>query len=130
MVTRLLLVSFPGPPSPDVTYIQLSPGRSLALSVYWGPVQGADSYVAWTSNGQNCSSTGQSYCFISPVECGQNLSIAVTAYNRAGPSSPSDPEDYITCEDVTHKSYMFSTLRCFLAKSKVEKIYSILASIL
>ncbi|XP_036939119.1 fibronectin type III domain-containing protein 7 [Acanthopagrus latus] len=84
------------PPSPDVTYIQLSPGRSLALSVYWGPVQGADSYVAWTSNGQNCSSTGQSYCFISPVECGQNLSIAVTAYNRAGPSSPSDPEDYIT----------------------------------
>lgn len=123
------LVSSPGPPSPDVTHVQLDLGRSLALSVYWGPVQGADSYIAWTSNGQNCSSTGQSYCFISPVECGQNHSITVTAYNRAGPSSPSMSEDYITCEDVTHKSYMFSTLKCFLAKSKVEKIDAILASV-
>lgn len=63
------------------------------------------------------------------MECGQNLSITVTAYNRAGPSSPSMSEDYITCEDVTHKSYKFITLLYFLAKSKAEKIDAILASV-
>ncbi|KAM3605413.1 uncharacterized protein V6R79_025478 [Siganus canaliculatus] len=86
------------PASPDVTHIQLNQGRSLEMAVYWGPVQGAESYVAWTTNGQNCTSTAQSHphCYITPVECGQNQSVFVVASNRAGPSSPSQPADYIT----------------------------------
>nr|XP_046264715.1 fibronectin type III domain-containing protein 7 [Scatophagus argus] len=84
------------PPSPDVTHIQMTQGRSLEVVVYWGSVQGAESYMAWTTNGQNCTSAGQTYCYITPVECGQNHSVSVTAYNKAGPSNPSEPEDYIT----------------------------------
>ncbi|XP_039999685.1 fibronectin type III domain-containing protein 7 [Xiphias gladius] len=84
------------PPSPDVTHVQVTQGRSLGIAVYWVPVQGAENYMAWTSNGQNCTSTVNSYCYIIPVECGQNHSVAVTAFNTAGPSSPSQPTDYIT----------------------------------
>ncbi|XP_060900508.1 fibronectin type III domain-containing protein 7 [Labrus mixtus] len=84
------------PPSPDVIQVQVTTGRSLGVTVYWQLVQGAESYVVWTTNGQNCTSTGSSYCFIIPVECGQNQSVFVIAYNRAGASSPSEPADYIT----------------------------------
>ncbi|XP_042285117.1 fibronectin type III domain-containing protein 7 [Thunnus maccoyii] len=84
------------PPSPDVTHIQVTQGRSLGIAVYWVKVQGAETYVALTSNSQNCSTMGISYCSIFPVECGQNHSVSVTAYNSAGPSSPSQPADYIT----------------------------------
>ncbi|XP_027875321.1 fibronectin type III domain-containing protein 7 [Xiphophorus couchianus] len=83
------------PPSPDVTQVQLTPGRSLGIAVYWMTVQGANSYLVLASNGQNCN-TSDSYCFISPQECGQNHSITVTAYNDAGPSSPSQSVGYIT----------------------------------
>ncbi|XP_058506817.1 fibronectin type III domain-containing protein 7 [Solea solea] len=85
------------PQSPYVSYIQLTQGRSIGLSVYWQPVQGAESYIAYTSDGQNCSSTPENYfCYILSVECGQNHTITVTAYNSAGPSSPSAPAEYIT----------------------------------
>ncbi|XP_063742740.1 fibronectin type III domain-containing protein 7 [Eleginops maclovinus] len=84
------------PTSPDVTLVQVSTGRSLGVAVYWMSVQGAENYLAWTTNGQNCTSTVDSYCYIIPVECGQNHSVSVTAYNIAGPSSPSQPADYIT----------------------------------
>ncbi|XP_072219072.1 fibronectin type III domain-containing protein 7 [Leuresthes tenuis] len=83
------------PLSPDVTHVQVTQGRSLGIAVYWVSVQGAKSYMAWTSNGQNCS-TENNYCYIIPAECGQNHSVSVTAYNDAGPSSPSQPADYIT----------------------------------
>lgn len=75
----------------------MTQGRSLEVAVYWLSVQGAENYIAVTTNGQNCSSTAQTYCFITPVECGQNHSISVIAYNSAGPSNPSQPTDYITC---------------------------------
>ncbi|KAM4728098.1 fibronectin type III domain-containing protein 7 [Anableps anableps] len=83
------------PHSPDVTHIQVTQGRSLGIAVYWVTVQGATSYVVLASNGQYCN-TSDSYCYISPQECGQNHSVSVTAYNEAGPSSPSQPADYIT----------------------------------
>lgn len=102
LITHFLLVSFPGPPSPNVTNIQVTSGRSLGIAVYWVTVQGAENYMAWTTNGQNCSATASSYCFITPVECGQNHSVSVIAYNKAGPSSPSQPGDYITCGYSTH----------------------------
>uniref|UniRef100_A0A3Q1JY40 Fibronectin type-III domain-containing protein n=1 Tax=Anabas testudineus TaxID=64144 RepID=A0A3Q1JY40_ANATE len=49
------------------------------------PRFGAENYIAWTSNGRNCTSTDNSYCYITPLECGQNRSVSVTAYNTAGP---------------------------------------------
>ncbi|XP_034470338.1 fibronectin type III domain-containing protein 7 [Hippoglossus hippoglossus] len=84
------------PTSPDVSFVQLTQGRSLGLTVYWVPVQGAEDYIALTSDGENCTSTANSYCFIVNVECGQNHSLTVTAFNKAGPSSPSNPAEYIT----------------------------------
>lgn len=75
----------------------MTQGRSLELAVYWMSVQGAESYMAVSTNGQNCSLAAQTYCFITPVECGQNHSISVVAYNSAGPSNPSQPAEYITC---------------------------------
>ncbi|XP_070775657.1 fibronectin type III domain-containing protein 7-like [Enoplosus armatus] len=84
------------PPSPDVTHVTVTQGRSLGIAVYWASAQGAENYIAFTTNGQNCTSTANSYCYITPVECGQNHSVSVIAYNKAGPSSPSQPADYIT----------------------------------
>ncbi|XP_034559368.1 fibronectin type III domain-containing protein 7 [Notolabrus celidotus] len=84
------------PLRPNVTHVQVNQGRAPGITVYWQSVKGAESYVVSTSNGQNCTSTGSSYCFIIPVECGQNHSVLVTAYNKGGPSSPSQPVDYIT----------------------------------
>lgn len=75
-------------------------------------------YVALTSNSQNCTTVGISYCSIFPVECGQNHSVSVTAYNSAGPSSPSQPADYITCGSITHKhSNMFVYAQYWLRMS-------------
>uniref|UniRef100_A0A3B4UXC0 Fibronectin type III domain containing 7 n=1 Tax=Seriola dumerili TaxID=41447 RepID=A0A3B4UXC0_SERDU len=68
----------------------------ITITVYWLPAQGAENYLALTSNAQNCTATVNSYCYITPVDCGQNHSVVVTAYNKAGPSSPSQPADYIT----------------------------------
>ncbi|KAI3375007.1 hypothetical protein L3Q82_021535, partial [Scortum barcoo] len=89
------------PLSPDVTHVQVTQDWSLGITVYWASVQGAESYMAWTTNGQNCTSTTNTYCYITHVECGQNHSVSVTAYNKAGPSSPSQPADYITCGYIT-----------------------------
>uniref|UniRef100_A0A3Q3KEV7 Fibronectin type-III domain-containing protein n=2 Tax=Monopterus albus TaxID=43700 RepID=A0A3Q3KEV7_MONAL len=83
------------PSSPDVVNVQVNTGGRSLVAVFWIPVQGAENYTAWTSNGQNCSSA-LGYCNIIPVECGQNVSVFVTAYNSAGPSNPSQPEGYIT----------------------------------
>ncbi|XP_004542602.3 fibronectin type III domain-containing protein 7 [Maylandia zebra] len=83
------------PQSPDVTHVQVTPGRALGIAVFWSQVRGANLYLVWTSNGQNCS-TENSYCYINPADCGQNHSVYVIAYNDAGPSSPSEPANYIT----------------------------------
>ncbi|XP_017277604.1 fibronectin type III domain-containing protein 7 [Kryptolebias marmoratus] len=83
------------PSSPDVTSIEVIQGRALQITIYWAYVQGAAHYLAWTSNGQNCSTEG-TFCYIIPQECGQNHTVSVVAYNEAGPSNPSQPTSYIT----------------------------------
>lgn len=77
----------------------MAQGRSLGIAVYWQAVQGAETYMAFTTNNQNCTAT-DTYCYIIPAECGQNQSVSVIAYNEAGPSSPSVSEDYITCRYI------------------------------
>ncbi|KAK2900553.1 hypothetical protein Q8A67_008668 [Cirrhinus molitorella] len=84
------------PPVPGDVQIQLTPGRSIDLGVYWQIVRGADGYTAVSSLGQNCSSTSEPYCIISPLSCSQNHTITVTAENAAGPSEPSAPQDLLT----------------------------------
>ncbi|XP_055359568.1 fibronectin type III domain-containing protein 7 [Betta splendens] len=84
------------PSSPNLIDVQVTPGRSLGIVVYWVSVQGAENYVASTSGGQNCTSVDNAYCYIMPVECGNNRTVSVTAVNAAGPSSPSQPAPYIT----------------------------------
>ncbi|XP_012995539.3 fibronectin type III domain-containing protein 7 [Esox lucius] len=83
------------PPSPESIQVSVTQGRSVGLTVYWQTVQGADDYLVRASSGQNCSASA-SYCIISPLLCGQNHSVNVTAQNSAGPSNPSDPEEFIT----------------------------------
>ncbi|CAB1317135.1 unnamed protein product [Coregonus sp. 'balchen'] len=83
------------PLSPEAIQVLLTQGRSVELSVYWQTVRGVDDYLARTSTGQNCSAS-ERYCIISPLRCGQNHSVTVTAENSAGRSDPSDPEDFIT----------------------------------
>lgn len=81
-------------------------GRTLGIVVYWMGVQGANNYMAFTTSGQNCTAS-ETFCYIIPADCGQNESVTVIAYNEAGPSSPSDSENYITCRYITQKSYTF-----------------------
>ncbi|XP_036842780.1 fibronectin type III domain-containing protein 7-like [Oncorhynchus mykiss] len=83
------------PLSPGTIRLFLTQTRSGGLAVYWQMVHGADVYLAKTSTGQNCSASGR-FCMISPLSCGQNHSVTVTAENSAGTSNPSDPEEFIT----------------------------------
>ncbi|KAF7661780.1 hypothetical protein LDENG_00254310 [Lucifuga dentata] len=83
------------PSSPYITLVQMTPGRSLGIVIFWDGVEGATNYTAQNDNYQNCT-TEDSYCFITPVKCGQNNTVSVTAYNYAGPSVPSNPMNYIT----------------------------------
>uniref|UniRef100_A0A3B4AYA2 Fibronectin type-III domain-containing protein n=1 Tax=Periophthalmus magnuspinnatus TaxID=409849 RepID=A0A3B4AYA2_9GOBI len=84
------------PATPDVLDVQINQGKSTTL-IYWGLVTGASNYTVLTSNNQTCKASSDSYCFIGPVECGQNQTLSVTAYNEAGPSEPSNPALYLTC---------------------------------
>ncbi|CAB1326668.1 unnamed protein product, partial [Coregonus sp. 'balchen'] len=83
------------PLSPEAIQLFFTQSRSVGLAVSWQMVRGADVYLARTSTGQNCSAS-KMFCTIIPLSCGQNHSVTVTAENSAGPSNPSDPEEFIT----------------------------------
>lgn len=87
-----------GPRTPQ-TVVLLNPAVKdvTGLLVSWAPSQGAIQYLVVSSAGLNCSSTSTS-CTLSPLSCGQVHYITVTAINTAGPSQPSDPLRYISCE--------------------------------
>ncbi|KAI1891493.1 hypothetical protein AGOR_G00144380 [Albula goreensis] len=80
------------PPTPGPVQVMLT---SRDMTVYWDTIHGADRFLALSTTGQNCTSP-DSHCVISPLSCGQNHSITVTAINQAGPSGPSEPEDFLT----------------------------------
>lgn len=73
----------------------------MGLAVYWEAVRGARLYFALSSTGQNCTSMGDPFCIISPIGCSENHTLTVMAENQAGPSSPSHPQDLLTCMHYT-----------------------------
>uniref|UniRef100_A0A3B3RMV0 Fibronectin type III domain containing 7 n=1 Tax=Paramormyrops kingsleyae TaxID=1676925 RepID=A0A3B3RMV0_9TELE len=83
------------PSPPLISQIKPSSCSPQGLVVNFENVQGADRYLGLSSTGNNCTSTG-SQCILSPVSCGQNQSITITAINQAGPSSPSKSMNFIT----------------------------------
>lgn len=113
---NVLWISFKGPPSPDLVHVQVTPGGALGIAVYWMSVKGAEDYLALTANGQNCTNAASNHCYISPVGCGQNHSVSVTAFNSAGPSLPSPPANYITCGSNSAMHTVYLTL--FIKKKK------------
>ncbi|MCJ8744982.1 hypothetical protein PDJAM_G00125080 [Pangasius djambal] len=85
------------PPVPAGVQVSLTLERIMGLAVYWEAVRGASLYFALSSMGQNCTSMGDPFCIISPIGCSENHTLTVMAENQAGPSSPSQPKDLLTC---------------------------------
>ncbi|XP_036375846.1 fibronectin type III domain-containing protein 7-like [Megalops cyprinoides] len=83
------------PPTPSSIQVMFSTDSSHDMTVHWDTVRGADRYLALSSTGQNCTSS-DSHCVITPLSCGQNHSVSVTAMNQAGPCAPSEPEAFLT----------------------------------
>lgn len=92
----------PGPPVPVGVQVSLTLERIMGLAVYWEAVRGANVYYAVSSLGQNCTSMGVPFCIISPIGCSENHTLMVMAENQAGLSSPSLPQDLLTCMQCTH----------------------------
>ncbi|XP_041125909.1 fibronectin type III domain-containing protein 7-like [Polyodon spathula] len=69
--------------------------RSMGVDVSWSLVEGAEIYTVLGSSRLNCTSVFSS-CSISPLDCGNNYSVSVVASNKAGPSSPSEPANFLT----------------------------------
>lgn len=70
------------------------------LSVSWEldqDVYGSIQYHVMSDQNLTCNSTSSS-CTLSAVGCGETHTIQVTASNEAGPSYPSSPVVFITCE--------------------------------
>lgn len=97
----------PGPPVPAGVQVSLTLERITGLAVYWEAVRGASLYFALSSLGQNCTSMGDPFCIISPIGCSENHTLTVLAENQAGPSSPSQPQDQLTCRHSTTQLYIF-----------------------
>ncbi|KAJ8390469.1 hypothetical protein AAFF_G00104040 [Aldrovandia affinis] len=91
------IVQVTRPTTPDGVYVGIPwPGRTTGMEVTWYGVNGAESYYALSSNGQNCTTNIATYCIISPLECGENYTVTVTAINQAGSSDPSPPEEFLS----------------------------------
>ncbi|KAJ0058730.1 hypothetical protein NL108_000442, partial [Boleophthalmus pectinirostris] len=111
------------PSSPDVLDVQISQGRSNTM-VYWEAVKGATYYTVWTTNKQTCNGTSPSSCILEPVECGQNQTLSVTAYNDAGPSDPSNPALYLTypCPPNNTRVEEYEPGNCSVIWDEVEMV--------
>lgn len=90
-----------GPPTPTSVNVSMAMNRSLAgLFVSWDAHQGAYGSIQYhviSDQNLTCNSTSSS-CTLWAAGCGETHSIQVTASNKAGPSQPSSPVIFITCE--------------------------------
>lgn len=94
-------VSSTGPPTPTFVNVSVVWSNDAAgLSVSWEletDVYGPIEYFVTSDQNRSCASSSSS-CILAPVGCGQVHVIQVVASNEAGPSFPSSPEVFITCE--------------------------------
>ncbi|KAG2461557.1 FNDC7 protein, partial [Polypterus senegalus] len=86
------------PARPESVQVTLANSRAIGMEVSWSRVEGADNYTAYSTDGLNCTGVDVK-CQIGPLQCGNNYSVSVLAYNRAGPSVASLPAYFLT--DVT-----------------------------
>lgn len=90
----------PGPPAPSSVNVSVVLNNTVAgLSVSWDlekQVYGSLEYHVMSKQNVTCDTTSTS-CIL-PVNCGEMHTIQVIASNEAGPSSPSTPVVFITCE--------------------------------
>ncbi|XP_039591444.1 fibronectin type III domain-containing protein 7-like isoform X2 [Polypterus senegalus] len=91
------------PARPESVQVTLANSRAIGMEVSWSRVEGADNYTAYSTDGLNCTGVDVK-CQIGPLQCGNNYSVSVLAYNRAGPSVASLPAYFLTvpcAPDVT-----------------------------
>lgn len=84
----------------SVTVSMVMNNTVAGLSVSWEldqGVYGSISYHVMSDQNLTCNSTSRS-CTLSPVGCGEVLKVQVTACDEAGPSYPSSPVVFVTCE--------------------------------
>lgn len=90
-----------GPPTPSSVIVSMAMNSSVpGLSVSWEldqEVYGSVQYHVTSDQNLTCNSTTSS-CTMSAVGCGEIHAIQVSAWNEAGPSHPSSPVVFITCE--------------------------------
>lgn len=110
-----------GPATPGPFSVSVERQASLAgLNVSWQPeIQscGAVVYLVTSSQGLQCNSTNAS-CILAPVGCGETHNIHMVAENEAGPSYPTDPVAFLTCEsqhcsDLLAASHMQLRMTCY-----------------
>ena len=71
-----------------------------ALNASWEPVfrdHGAVVYHVFDGQGLRCTTAGLS-CSLGPVLCAETHDLYMVAENQAGPSTPTDPQPFVTCE--------------------------------
>lgn len=84
----------------SVTVSMVMNNTVAGLSVSWEldqGVYGSINYHVMSDQNLTCNSTSRS-CTLSPVGCGEVHKVQVTACNEAGPSYPSSPVVFVTCE--------------------------------
>ena len=103
MFQTLFLLSwlFAGPATPGPFNVSVEHGPGAAgLIVSWEPVfqdYGAVVYLVNSSQGLQCNTTDLS-CRLEPIVCAETYNLQMVAENNAGPSTPTDPETFVTCE--------------------------------
>lgn len=95
-----------GPRTPASVNVSVVMNGSVAgLLVSWEPdqeVYGPIEYNVMSDLNLMCKTTSSS-CTLSVVGCGEVHTIQVTASNEAGPSYPSSPAVFITCEQKRYE---------------------------
>lgn len=103
MINFVFFLSFflIGPPTPTSVNVSMAMNSSVAgLFVSWDVAQevyGSIQYHVISDQNLTCKSTSSS-CTLWAAGCGETHTILVTASNEAGPSLPSSPVFFITCE--------------------------------
>lgn len=90
-----------GPPTPTSVNVSMAMNSSIAgLLVSWNVAQEVYGFIQYhviSDQNLTCKSTSSS-CTLWAVRCGETHTMQVIALNEAGPSQPSSPLFFVTCE--------------------------------